>query len=62
MLTEPEEVNIRCIAVNEGQDLEVGDRVTVYATGFGTAEGVSPTGEKVTVPAVEVVKIVVHGK
>lgn len=60
VLTEPDEVNIRCIAVNEGQDLKVGDRVTVYATGFGTSEGVSPTGERVTVPRVEVVKIVLN--
>lgn len=58
VLTDPDEVNIRGIAVNEGQDLEVGDLVTVYATGFGTSEGVSPTGETVTVPTVEVVKIV----
>jgi len=58
VLTDPDEVNIRGIAVNEGQDLKVGDRVTVYATGFGTSEGVDPAGGTVTVPTVEVVKIV----
>jgi len=58
VLTEPDKVNIRAIAVNEGQDMEVRDIVTVYASGFGTSEGVSPSGETVTVPTVEVVKIV----
>ncbi len=58
VLTDPGEVNIRAIAVNEGQDMQVGDIVTVYATGFGTSEGASPSGETVTVPTVEVVKIV----
>ncbi len=58
VLTDPGEVNIRAIAVNEGQDMQVGDLVTVYAAGFGTSEGISPSGETVTVPTVEVVKIV----
>ncbi|MFQ5594532.1 MAG: hypothetical protein ACE5HA_10320 [Anaerolineae bacterium] len=58
VLTDPAKVNIRAIAVNEGQDMEVGDVVTIYASGFGTSEGVSPSGETVTVPTVEVVKIV----
>lgn len=58
VLTDPSEVNIRAIAVNEGQGMQVGDVVTVYASGFGTSEGISPSGETVTVPTVEVVKIV----
>lgn len=58
VLTDPANVNIRAIAVNQGQNMEVGDVVTVYATGFGTAEGVSLTGETVVVPRVEVVRIV----
>jgi len=58
VLTDPNEVNIRAIAVNEGQDMEIGDVVTVYASGFGTSEGVTPSGEAATVPTVEVVKIV----
>lgn len=58
VLTEQAEVNVHCIAVDQGQDLQIGDLVTVYATGFGTTEGVDPSGETVEVPRVEVVKIV----
>ena len=58
VLTDPGDVNVRGIAVNEGQNMQVGDVVTVYATGFGTSEGISPSGGTVTVPTVEVVRIV----
>lgn len=58
VLTDPGDVNVRGIAVDEGQDMQVGDVITVYATGFGTSEGISPSGGTVTVPTVEVVRIV----
>ena len=58
VLTQPGGVNVRSLAVDQGLDLQVGDIVTVYASGFGATPGITPTGETAMVPTVEVVRVV----